>query len=57
MRDDYGILNFESRKKMRVINYNPKELNDNHIFKKIKEYSIAESYIKKYQKLVREGEI
>ncbi|WP_042706923.1 hypothetical protein [Methanobrevibacter wolinii] len=53
MRDDYGIISFEPRKKIRKLNYNPHELKDEIIEEKIKKFSIAYVYINNYQKLLR----
>ena len=52
MRDDYGIIDFKSRSKNRHINYNPFELNDIGLKSKIREYSVAKAYIKRYQEIL-----
>ena len=59
MRDDYGIVSFQSHSKFRELKYNPVGLKDKFIEEKIKEYSVAYEYIKKYQDLLKmafEGE-
>jgi len=53
MRDDYGILSFEPRQELKTINYNPFELNEESLKNKISEYSIANYYINKFEKLLR----
>ncbi len=53
MRDDYGIIDFKPRQKIRKINYNPFELSDIGLKNKIKENSIANGYIDYYRKLLQ----
>lgn len=53
MRDDYGILDFKPRQKIRKLNYNPFELSDSGLKNKIKENSVANGYIKYYRKLLQ----
>ena len=55
MRDDYGILYFKPKTKQRKLNYNPSDLKDEIIEKKIEEHSIAYKYIGNYQKLLRKA--
>lgn len=52
MRDDFGMISFESRNTHRIINYNPLILNDKEIERLIKEYSKAYEYIEKYMSLL-----
>ena len=56
MRDDFGIISFDSRKNLRKINYNPLILNDNELLRLIKKNSVAYDYLKKYYGILR-GEI
>lgn len=53
-RDDYGIIQFKSRNSRRELVYNPSDLNDVAFTKQIKKNSIAEKYIDRYHKLIRE---
>ena len=48
MRDDFGMIKFESRNNHRKIIYNPLILNDTELERLIKENSIAYSYLEKY---------
>lgn len=57
MRDDFGIIKFESRNAKRILIYNPKELNKNAFISKIEENSIAKKYIDKYFELISRNEI
>ena len=54
MRDDYGIIDFKPRQPLRKLNYNPFELSDSGLKKKIIENSVAKNYIDKYRKLLQE---
>lgn len=55
MRDDYGCLNFETRNSNRSIIYNPSELNKETFKNKIRENSVAYTYIERFNNLTREG--
>lgn len=55
MRDDYGIVDFKPWGKVRKLNYNPFELNDESLKNKIKENSIAYKYLETYQELLAGG--
>lgn len=55
LRDDYGIVSFEPRHNKRTIQYNPAELNDASFEKKIKQNSIAYTYLDRYLKLIKRG--
>jgi len=48
MRDDLGCISFEPRKSLRKINYIPKELNEIERINKIKQFSIAQKYVDKF---------
>ena len=50
MRDDYGIFDFESRTTNRKLIYNITDLKKEVIIKKIKENSVASTYINNYNK-------
>ena len=52
MRDDYGILDFQSRSSNRKLNYNIQDLKKEKVLKLIKENSLAKSYIKEYYKIL-----
>jgi len=52
LRDDYGCILFEAKSSKRTIVYNPLELNEETLRKKIKENSIAYKYIDKFNKLI-----
>ena len=53
MRDDFGIISFDSRQNFRKINYNPLILNDNELLKLIKENSMAYQYLERYYDILR----
>jgi len=53
LRDDFGCIEFFARNSQRIINYNPLYLNEMSLQNKIKQYSKAYQYIKKYDNLVR----
>jgi len=53
LRDDFGCIDFEPRKSKREIIYNPTELNEITLQKKIKKHSRAYEYIEKYNNLLR----
>lgn len=53
MRDDYGIIDFKPRQKLRKLNYNPFELTDRGLKNKIKENSVAYNYIDTYRNLLQ----
>lgn len=52
MRDDFGMISFESRSNHRVINYNPLILNDKELERLIRENSKAYEYIEKYRDIL-----
>lgn len=54
MRDDFGMISFESRSNHRKIIYNPLILNDAELERLIKENSIAYKYIQKYYDILLE---
>lgn len=53
MRDDFGIVSFDSRRNLRKINYNPLILNDRELLRLIKENSVAYQYLEKYYDVLR----
>lgn len=53
MRDDFGIISFDSRQNLRKINYNPLILNDNELLRLIRENSVAYDYLEKYYDILR----
>lgn len=55
LRDDYGIISFEPRHNKRRIQYNPVELNSESFEKKIRQYSIAYTYLDRYFELIKRG--
>jgi len=50
-RDDFGLLDFETRKTDRVINYNPLNITKEELIKNITKFTKADGYIKKLDKL------
>lgn len=54
-RDDYGIISFEARHNDRTLEFNPIELNDDALARKIRSNSIAYQYIDRFINLLREG--
>ena len=57
MRDDFGMIDFESRSNHRKLVYNPLILNDEELKRLIHINSKAHEYIKKYYELLRGGNI
>ena len=57
MRDDFGIIKFESRNSERKLMYNPNELTKEAFIRKIEENSIAQQYLERYYKLINRNEI
>jgi len=45
-RDDFGFIDFTSRKTDRTINYNPLEISKNQLQKNIIKYTKAKPYLK-----------
>lgn len=56
MRDDFGMIDFESRSNHRKIIYNPLILNDEELKRLIHENSKAFTYIEKYFELLKKGD-
>lgn len=54
-RDDYGFIDFQPRSAVRLLKYNPLDLNDEAFERKIRECSIAYDYIKRYIDLISGG--
>tara|TARA_B100000287_G_C20659754_1_gene789784 strand:+ start:1632 stop:2807 length:1176 start_codon:yes stop_codon:yes gene_type:complete len=54
MRDDYGSLAFLPRSSKRILNYDLSELNDAAIIEKISNFTSANQYLNRFQKLVNE---
>lgn len=57
MRDDYGIIKFDSRSSKRRVIYKPNELNKSAFIEKITENSIAKEYIINFQNLLQRNEL
>jgi hypothetical protein len=57
LRDDYGCLSFESRSNNRTIRYNPAELKNEFIIKKIATNPVANEYINNFNNMIRSGSI
>lgn len=53
LRDDYGIVNFQSRSNNRTLNYIISELNDEAILLKIKQFSRANVYLDELKKIIK----
>ena len=53
MRDDFGIISFDSKNNLRKINYNPLILNDSEMLNLIRENSVAYKYLEKYYDILR----
>jgi hypothetical protein len=57
-RDDYGFLDFESRKKDRKINYNPfPSISDKEFLENIKKFTRANEYLERFKSLLHSGEV
>ncbi len=57
MRDDFGIIKFDTRSSIRKLIYNPNELNKNAFLEKIIENSVAQEYIENFQNLLQRNEL
>ena len=52
LRDDFGCLYFNTRSNNREINFNPSKLNNDHLRDCIRNYTIAQKYIKNLREIL-----